>query len=202
LVVNVSGSVSGFGSNGFIEIKHLDKNHPGVTNAVSQALCEAATVCLDRHHVSPKQFQVKCSGQLGNCTVQWSTSTQRARNAHAYELDATKDGAYAVGLLCLERWLELVAIAEAEAGSGSDWYVAPLGSVADFDGLPDLDAPGVHRLEVSGQDTGSTGHRTKQKQHQLAVGKSSIPGISAVVGFQRATVTLEHLSSQKGGTTE
>ena len=177
-------------------IRNIDCNHPGVTPASSDALCEAASVCLARHHVPPKEFTVTYEGQSDKLLFQWELPSQRAKDCHAYKHDATKDGAYAISFLCLEYRLRLVAIAQAQAGSGADWYVAPIGCGLDASGAPNLDDPNVLRLEVSGTDVGHIGYRMRLKQQQLLDANSSIPAIASVVGFQRAAVRIEHAVTQ------
>lgn len=49
----------------------------------------------------------------------------------------------------------------------------------------------MRRLEVSGQNVGTIGHRTLMKEKQVGGGNSPIPGIAAVVGFQRAIVAIK-----------
>ncbi len=153
-----------------IVVQHIERSHPGVTEAYSDSICEAAHVCLARHHEPPHQFTVVIYGEADAATFNWVMPSERARASHAYELDATKDGAYAISLLCIERKLGLVAIGQAQAGTGADWYLAPSGRGTDEYGAPDLDEPGVRRLEVSGTDTGPVGHRSRVKRRQLARG--------------------------------
>lgn len=179
-------------SDGQVNITGLHLTHPGVTAAVSEALCEAASVCLARHHTPPIRLRVICRESDGEMVVSWPGPSQRARNSHAYDLDATKDGAYAISLICVEHTLRLVAIGQAEIGSGADWYVAPPGRGLDAFGAPDLDDPEVRRLEVSGTDTGSIDRRVQVKVAQVTKGDSVIPGLASVVGFERAVVRIEH----------
>jgi len=172
-------------------VRDIDRTHPGVTPAASQNMCEAASVCLARHHEPPKRFSITCLGRFDTFLLQWEPPTPRARNCHANEHDATKDGAYAVILLTVERQLRLVAVGQAETGTGADWFVAPIGRGRDESGAPNLDHPEVLRLEVSGQNTGTIGHRIRVKQQQVARGSPSIAGIAAVVGFERAVIRIE-----------
>lgn len=44
---------------------------------------------------------------------------------------------------------------------------------------------------MSGKDRGPIGHRIYVKRAQLEAGDSAIPGIAAVVGFERAIVRIE-----------
>jgi hypothetical protein len=173
-------------------LKELHRHHRGLTPELSGALCQAACVCLARHHQPPTSLTV-CIDAIGTIsTLQWEIPSPAARHANANASDAIRDGAYAISLLCIENSLQLVAIGRAEEASGADWYVAPVGEGFDGNGEPDLDAPGVYRLEVSGQELGAIGARLTQKLEQLRKGRSTLPGIAAVVGFERARVEIAH----------
>jgi hypothetical protein len=65
-------------------------------------------------------------------------------------------------------------------------------------GFPNLDVPGIHRLEVSGVNKGPIGHRVKQKKEQLAKAGLHIPGLAGVVGFEYASVRIESAEDEEG----
>lgn len=171
----------------------LPANHPGVTEALAFAMCASACVCLHRHHrTGTRPFQVKVDGSESMQSITWSQPTTRERNANRNTDDASRDGGYALTLLCLEHTCDLVAIGRAEKGTGADWYVAPPGHGVDPLGEPDLDDPTVRRLEVGGHDDRpSLPYELKLKVQQLARGRSSIPGIAGVVGFKKALVLIQ-----------
>jgi len=179
-----------------IWLSELNRTHPGVTPSWAPALCEAAAVALSRHHAPPKAFRIIADGEPSEIRFRWTPPVPSQISGNANELDTTMHGAYAISLRSVEFRMGLVAIGRAEACSGADWYVAPPGAGLDENGLPDLDDPRVRRLEVSGQDKGTLGHRTHVKEQQLRLGRSSIPGIAAVVGFEIAMVRLEHVATQ------
>ena len=136
---------------------------------------------------------------MGSVALHWSPATPRALIAHRYEYDATKDGAYAISLKSIEHRLSLVAVGQAESGTGADWYLQPV-DMAEINesGFPNLDAPNSDRLEVSGKNIGAIGHRTAAKRKQLKAGVSDLPGIAAVVGFERAMVRIDHPDDHGG----
>jgi hypothetical protein len=173
-------------------LKDLYLHHRGLTSELSGALCQAASVCLARHHRPPTDFTVRVDAAEAKQSVQWEMPSPAARHSNANASDAIRDGAYAISLLFVEHCLHLVAIGRAEEATGADWYIAPFGEGFDANGEPNIDAPGVFRLEVSGQELGRIGARLTQKPEQLRKGKSSLPGIAAVVGFERTLVEIAH----------
>src|SRR5690348_8647198 len=103
-------------------------SHPGLSEAKALGLCTSACVCLHRHHAPPTKINVKIDITPSAVhSVIWAAPTVRDRNSNRNAVDATCDGAYAIALMCLERKLDLGAIARAEQGSGADWYVVPPG---------------------------------------------------------------------------
>lgn len=165
----------------------LSKRHTGLTQAVSSAFIEAAGVCLDRHHTPPITFLLMNGDRSTQTQVDWTKPDQRTRNAWANESDATRDGAYACALAGVELAYSMVAIRRAETLTGADYYIGKLGQV--FNGLEDC-----LRLEVSGIDKGSDAtviRRLKKKVEQAAAGKSNLPAMACVVGFQVKKIVLQ-----------
>lgn len=169
----------------------LHETHPGVTEALGGAYCEAAAVCLSVFHAPPTSLQVEIGDGKATYMLEWEAPDQRQRNAYAEMGDATRDGAYATAFLCLEASTEYVVVARAEVGTGSDWYVAPPGHGIDALGLPDLDDPHVQRFEVSGTLSGDLRQRMREKIEQLRSGDSPLPGLAAVVGFEHRRILIE-----------
>ncbi|MBM3497079.1 MAG: hypothetical protein FJX74_00255 [Armatimonadetes bacterium] len=174
-----------------VNLVDLDRRHPGLTPSVAEAHAEAARVCLDRHHVPPVAIHVSADADPSEYRLDWEPADDQARATHANELDATRDGAYAVTFACMEHSMGLVVVGRAEHGSGADWYVAPRGLGFDEFGLPNYDDHVVMALEVSGVDTGPTGGRMREKREQLLRGAATERGVAAVVRFSRPTVELE-----------
>lgn len=169
----------------------LPADHPGLTEALAASMCASACVCLHRHHESPTRIEVRHDARTSEHLLHWSTPTIREKNANRNDIEATRDGAYAVALLCLQRHLNLVAVGRAEHGTGADWYVAPPGKGV-LGGTPDLDDPYVRRLEIGGHDDRSSlPYELSLKVQQLKAGKSNIEGIATIVGFKRAHVLIQ-----------
>jgi hypothetical protein len=122
--------------------------------------------------------------------LEWDTADQATRNAHAEELDAVRDGAYAMAFVVLDARLDRVIVSRAEHGTGCDWYVAKRGAGFDADGRPDLEHPSIRRLEVSGTMQGDVSRRVQDKLRQLQKGDSSLPGYAGVVGFDVPIVVI------------
>jgi len=179
-----------------LNLREMLRRHP-ISDYVAGALCEAARVCLSRHHSPPKVMSVNVGEETIGHDFVWEPPDQVVLNTHANELDATRDGAYAVSLVCLERRLGLVAVSRAAQGTGADWLLAPAGETASDAGWLDLDAPDyLVRLEVSGQDRGALGNRARLKREQVRAGNSPLSGITAVVGFERAAVRIERVDEK------
>ena len=174
-----------------LHFNDLHERHPGLTQEQFGAYYQAACVCLDRHHEPPKSLDVHVDEARHRWSLSWHPADGRTRRAHANELDATEEGAYAVSFACVEWGMDLVAVGRADHGTGADWYVAPPGHVMDENGLPDLDDPGVRALEVSGQDRGPIGGRLREKREQLLRGGWNSFGIAVVVGFERPIVRMQ-----------
>jgi hypothetical protein len=69
--------------------------HPGVSDAVCEALSEAAEVCLARHHEPPHtSLRVTCIGKDSIKLVRWSTPDETAKRSWRNRDDATRDGAF------------------------------------------------------------------------------------------------------------
>ncbi len=102
----------------------MDKRHPGLTSAIAASNLEAAGVCLDRHHVTPSDFELDANGQASTAMVDWSKPSDRAKAAWANETDTTEAGACTLVLAAVELAEGLVAVSRAETLTGADYYVA------------------------------------------------------------------------------
>ncbi len=168
---------------------NLSERHRGVTPAIGECYTEAARVCLDRHHVSPVEFELNDKGNSRAAVVEWESTDERTKAAWANEIDATEAGAYACALAAIELTGDMVAVRRAETKTGADYYVAPPGR-----GIDDLEE--CYRLEISGVDKGSPStvqQRLRVKLDQAASGGSNLPAIASVVGFRARLVLLEPL---------
>ena len=178
-----------------LDISLIGVEHVGVTTATGLSYCEAAAVCLEKpNHSSPRNFTIVVDDLDHRAVMKWQQSTSQSRVCHLYPHDAIKDGAYAISLVCMSTYLDLVATGQAEAGSGSDWYVAPTVNASLDGGFPDMDGLSVYRLEVSGTMSGNVATRVKQKEAQICRGNSSIPGIISVVGYHASRVIIKHVT--------
>lgn len=172
-----------------LQLNSLYERHPGLTVALSGALFEAASVCLNRHHVSPVDVTVACNGRSSEQAVEFDTPDARTLNAWANDIDTTEMGAYGVSLAAVEVEERLVAVRRAETLTGADWYVAAIGTKTD-------DLEDCLRLEVSGVDTGGStviNARLQQKIQQTRNGASNLPAIASVVGFKERAVAIKQV---------
>ena len=178
------------GEKATMRLDSLHKRHVGLTPALGETLYEAASVCLDRHHSSPVEFQVLCNDKTNTKYIEFQKPDTRMLNAWANDIDTTENGAYGVSLAALEVEQDLVAIRRAEKLTGADWYIAPIGATTD-----DLET--CFRLEVSGVDGGGRSvveARLRQKVEQTKRGASNLPAIASVVGFKESMVIIQMVS--------
>ena len=100
--------------------------------------------------------------------------------------DTTEMGACACCLATLEFSREPFAVRRAETGTGADDYIAPAGS-----GVDDLED--CHRIGISGVDAGAARdvrQRLIVKVQQARKGNSSLPAVTAMVGFAARLIVL------------
>ena len=174
-------------------LRSLEAHHPGLDASASGHFCGAAAVALARHDTPPTRCNVDALGEHAEHLLWWNLPADDTRRAHNSRQDATRDGAYAVGLVFTHHRLELVAVARAEDGSGADWYVAPPGRGLTETGQPDFDDPMLHRLEVKGRDHGSLTPAVVQAAGQLARAPSELPAMLSIVSFADDRVVIAHV---------
>lgn len=167
-----------------------DPRHPGITDALCEAMSEAAEVALDRHHSPPETaFAVSCGGSERRRTLEWGPPTEAMRRAWNNRDDTTRDGAYIVAIAAVEAEMGLVALMRAESRTGADYYVGEVGS---------SDLEEALRLEVSGVDSGDLSTvrgRLKQKVQQTREGRSNLPAMAGVVGFREAVILVSDIEA-------
>ena len=172
-----------------LPIHDMEQRHHGLTKPIADSYTEAASVCLDRHHRAPTDFDLDRSGARAKATAHWQPSDERMRGAWANSNDATEAGAYACALAAVELTDGLVAVRRAETMTGADYYVAPPGS-------PLEDLEDCSRLEVSGVDHGpgaTIAQRLRTKLDQAASGNSNLPALAVVVGFKARLIIMADL---------
>ena len=171
----------------------LHDRHYGLTPAVSASFEEAARVCLDRHHSPPALITIRGDDGSVGIDLDWRPADDRARAAWANELDATRDGAYALVIAAGEIAAGLYAVRRADHATGADYYVAPADSKPD-------DLESYLRLEVSGMDTGATSdleRRLRTKLKQLNQGESNLPALAGVVAFSIRLVLFKRVTESE-----
>jgi hypothetical protein len=174
-------------TNAKLQIQSLHERHSGLTPSLSGCLFEAVSVCLSRHHDSPVEIEILYSGGTTSRVADFQKPDSRMLSAWANDIDTTEAGAYGVCLATVEVEEQLVAVRRAETLTGADWYIAPIGTVAN-------DLESCYRLEVSGVDTGSRAvieARLRQKIAQTLRGASNLPAIASVVGFREKAVAMQ-----------
>ncbi|AFY50733.1 hypothetical protein Nos7524_5008 [Nostoc sp. PCC 7524] len=143
-------------------------------------------MCLDRHHISPKEFTLENDKVESIAKVDWDITDNRIRGAWANIDDATRDGAYAVAIAATELSRGLFAVRRAETRTGADYYIAPIN-----EDLEDLE--NCFRLEVSGthSDKSEVKKRLRIKIEQTKQGNSNLPALAAVIGFKVQLILIQ-----------
>ena len=85
-----------------LPLENMSERHFGLTPEVASNYLQAACVCLDRHHETPVEFSLNSDSQEILTVVKWEPTDNRIKNAWANKDDATRDGAYAIGLASTE----------------------------------------------------------------------------------------------------
>lgn len=174
-----------------LPLRDMADRHSGLTPSVANSYIEAASVCLSRHHTSPITILIQKESKVTQAVATWGAVDERTRNAWANESDATRDGAYACALAAVELTANMVAVRRAETLTGADYYIGPQGQVVE-------DLENCLRLEVSGVDRGNDTiitQRVKKKIEQAAVGRSNLPAMACVVGFQAGKIVLRFVEA-------
>jgi hypothetical protein len=169
----------------------LEDRHPGLTKNIASTLCEAAAVCLDRHHTSPVVVEIKRNGKSLEAQTSWAAPDQRTKMAWANTTDTTETGAYCVAIAAIEVTDGLVAVSRAETQTGADYYHG-----SPNENQEDLEK--TLRLEVSGIDQSNPGSlrvRLGQKILQCQKGNSDLPAVAVVVGFSSLTVVTADVAN-------
>jgi hypothetical protein len=146
---------------------------------------------LSRHHTPPVAITLSDHGVESTAEVAWDVPDARVLDAWANDTDTTEAGAYGCVIAGVEEMRGLVAVRRAETGTGADYYVGEPGS-----GTFDLED--CHRLEVSGVDQGDQKDIVKRllrKVRQASDGRSSLPAIAGVIGFEACFLVLRDVEA-------
>lgn len=158
----------------------MHERHAGLTQPIAATYEEAASVCLDRHHLSPIELLLFDNGVASRAQISWAKPGARTVGAWANKTDTTEAGACACVIAAVEHLRGLLALRRADTGTGADYYVA-------LPGACENDLENCLRLEVSGVDSGSEREIAKRvlaKIAQAARGDSNLPALAGVIGFR------------------
>ncbi|UBF29285.1 hypothetical protein K9N68_16490 [Kovacikia minuta CCNUW1] len=169
-----------------LPLQNMAERHQALTPSVAGSYLEAARVCLDQHHVSPKEFTLENDKIESIAKLEWESADNRIQAAWANVIDATEAGAYALAIAATELLKGMVAVHRAETMTGADYYIAPAGEE-----LEDLEH--WWRLEVSGthSDKSEVKRRLRVKIDQARQGNSNRPALAAVIGFRVQLILLQ-----------
>ncbi len=169
------------------DLYKLFERHIGFYEPLCVAYADAASVCLDRHHSSPADFDIDADGTLRSRQLSWIVPSSLVKKSWNNSDDAIRDGAYSVALASIESELGYVALLRAERKTGADYYV----------GLPGSDPEDSYRLEVSGTEIegSETERRLRAKLKQAKEGKSDLPAFACVIGFRVKKIAIGKLEA-------
>lgn len=167
-----------------LPLQNMAERHQGLTRSVAENNLEAARICLDRHHLSPKEFTLEDDAVQSIARVEWEATDDRTKNAWDKD-DATEYGACAFAIAAIELSRELFAIRRMSKGTGADYYVA-----LRSQDLEDLE--NCFRLEVSGtsSDKVEVKKRLSIKIDQTRRGNSNLPALVSIIGFKVQLILL------------
>lgn len=168
-----------------LPLDNMSERHQALTPSIAGCYLEAARVCLDRHHLSPKEFTLENDQKTSTAKVVWELTDDRIRAAWANKDDATRDGSYALAIAATELLRGTVAVRRMSTRTGADYYIAPANQE-----LEDLE--NCFRLEVSGTDLDKAivKRRLREKIDQTKRGRSNLPALVAIVGFKVQLILL------------
>jgi len=172
------------------DLHALHQRHPGLYRPLSEAYADAAALCFSETQKPPIDLEIHYSRSTSLREVSWREPTGEARASWANPDDATRDGAYCVGLATVEAELGYVGLARADRRTGADFYV----------GLPGGDLEETLRLEVSGVRTGDLAAvqgRLRDKTEQARRGRSDRPAMACVVGFAARVVAVTSVETEE-----
>lgn len=145
------------------------ERHFGLTEAVAKFFEEAASVCLDRHHDSPRDFQITQQNETMEARAEWGAPDERTKGAWGNRDDATEAGAYCLALAAVELTKGLVAVRRAETLTGSDYYLGLPGEApSDMRALLRLEFSGWMRAGKSEQNSAWTKRFAKPPMEEVS----------------------------------
>jgi len=169
-----------------LSLDAMHERHRALTPPIASYYQEAAAVCLSRHHTSPVQVTLSDNGHESSAEINWTAPDARILAAWANTTDTTEKAAYGCVIAGVEQLRGLVAVRQAQIGTGADYYIGLPGA-----GIEDLED--CLRLEVSGVDAGDHREVTKRllvKIEQLKAGNSNLPALAGVIGFSARLLLL------------
>ena len=167
----------------------LSARHYGLIEPLAGHCEAAARVCLDRHHTSPVHVSIRAKAVESKALVTWEKTDDRTRGALNNKTDTTEMGACGCVIAAVELTQGIYTVRRAETETGADYYVAPPGM-----GIEDLE--GCFRLEISGMNKGNNRaveHLLFTKIEQTKKGRSNLPAIAGVIGFEVLRILIEYV---------
>lgn len=172
-----------------LPLHDLAARHYGLIEPIAGHCEAAARVCLDRHHTSPVHVSIRAKAVESKAVVTWEKTDDRTRGALNNKTDTTEMGACGCVIAAVELTQGIYTVRRADTETGADYYVAPPGM-----GIEDLE--GCFRLEISGMNKGNyraVEHLLFTKIEQTKKGRSNLPAIAGVIGFEVLRILIEYV---------
>jgi hypothetical protein len=160
-----------------IDLGDLRSYHPGLADALADALTHHAAIALQRRHRPGVEFAISVNGESIREPVTWRSTTE-GDALMVDERRATEEGAECIALALVGRFRQWRIVRRLQPGESADWLLAN-------------EAGQRVVLEISGTDGGPFNPRVRQKRGQAAVASTrGLPAVS-VVRFLEPRAILE-----------
>lgn len=160
-----------------IDLGDLRSHHPGLADAIAEAMSHHAAIALQRRHRPGVELATSVNGESIREVLTWRPATE----SDAVMVDAkraTEEGAECIALALVGRFRQWRIVRRLQPGESADW-------------LLENDAGELIVLEISGTDDGPFNPRVRQKRGQAALASArGLPAVS-VVRFLEPRAMLE-----------
>jgi len=150
-----------------IDLGELRSHHPGLADAIAEAMSHHAAIALQRRHRPGVEFSMSINGESIREPLTWRATAE----TDALMVDtrrATEEGAECIALALVGRFRQWRIVRRLQPGESADWLLAN-------------EAGEWIVLEISGIDDGPFNVRVRQKRAQAALASArGLPAVSVV----------------------
>jgi len=171
--------------------RSLHSRHWGVTQALGMCCEEALRISCDSWYgQSPSEFRIERGSARTRAWITWRRPDEKLLSGWRKRARTTEHAAYGVALAILEGLYGMVAVDDAEVGSGADYYIAK--REASRENMEEW-----LLFEVAGVGRGGYKRlcrKVREKVEQVRKGRHGLPGIVCVVGFEARMILIEDVT--------